>query len=369
VLVPVNRPVVTKSDIEAVASAVESTWLSGESPAIAELEVQLANEVGAKHAIAVSSGTAACDLVSEAIGLGSNSTVVAPATTIISTVSHAARLGARIHVVDVDPNSWCIDVDAVQAAMSGRPAAVFAVHLFGLAANMADLNSIVAHSETLIIEDAAEALGQEVNGGQCGAQGTAGIFSFYANKIVTSGEGGAVVTSSDELATEVRRLRNLYFDPAERFVHQRLGFNARMSGVAAALVSSQLTRLPDLLLRKRELGARYSSNLSGHPWLQLPQQEWNDVSNCYWVFPVLLTEDSPLRLVELRQKLLHVGVDTRRFFYPLNKQPALLNLGLIEGGPTPVADKLWDNGLYLPSGIGTTDAEIDYVSEELWKMA
>ena len=367
--IPVNRPVVDDDDISAVAAVMRDTWLSGESPVVGGLEADLANVVGAKHAIAVSSGTAACDLVSEAIGLGPDSTVIAPATTIISTVSHAARLGSRIFVVDVDPETWCLAPESVREGMDSEPAAIFAVHLFGLAADMESLHAIAAGSKTLIVEDAAEALGQEVAGRFCGSSGDAGIFSFYANKIVTSGEGGAIVTSSDELASEIRKLRNLYFDPAERFVHQKLGFNARISSLAAALAKSQLARLPELLARKRSLGVRYLTNLQGHPWLRLPHLEWGGLTNSLWVFPVVLSEDSPLELQEARRRLAEVGVDTRRFFYPLNRQPALLQLGLVSGGSTPVADLLWDRGMYLPSGLGTTDEEIDYVCERLWELA
>ena len=367
--VPVNRPVVSEDDVSAVASLVRGTWLSGESPAVGDLEANLAHAVGAKHAIAVSSGTTACDLVSEAIGLGPETTAIAPATTIISTVSHAARLGSRINVVDVDPDTWCIDAVAVESLMESRPAAVFAVHLFGLAADIPRLARLTEGTPTLLIEDAAEALGQKIGRESCGSMGDAGVFSFYANKIVTCGEGGAVVTSSDQLASEVRRLRNLYFDPEERFIHQRLGFNARMPGVTAALANSQLRRLPAHLARKRELGLRYLSNLDGHPWLRLPHAEWNGVENSFWVFPVLLTEGAPHALADIRSRLLDAGIDTRRLFFPLNRQPALLNLGLITGGPTPVADELWDRGFYLPSGLGTTNEEIDYVCERLWGLA
>lgn len=367
--IPVNRPAVNRDDIESVLQTLRDTWISGESPTVSDFEASLALATDSSHAIALSSGTAACDAVSQALGLGPSSTVVAPATTIISTVSHAARLGSQIHVVDVDPQSWCIDVQAVDRSLADDPAAIFAVHLFGLSADMKQLTEVAAPRGVKIIEDAAEALGQFVGTRPCGSMGTAGIFSFYANKVVTSGEGGAVVTSDDALADEIRRIRNLYFDPAERFVHEELGFNFRMSGTAAALASSQLKRLPSLIARKRQIGMRYLSNLEGHPWLELPLSEWNGNENSFWVFAVVLRSDAPLGLAQVRSRLLELGVDTRRFFFPLNRQPALLKRGLVSGTATPVADSLWERGFYLPSGVGTTDDEVDEVSQHLWDLA
>lgn len=368
-MIPVNRPVISDTDIEAVSRTLRDTWVSGESPAVEEFESALCQETGASRAVAVATGTSACDLATEALGVNSSSTVIAPATTIISTVSHAARLGAKIRVVDVDHDTWCIDTAQVEANLGPEVSAIYAVHLYGLAADMDAILSLADHASAAVIEDAAEALGQQYNGRSCGSLGTAGVFSFYANKVVTSGEGGAVVTSSDEVAEEVRRLRNLYFSSNERFVHERLGFNARMSGVTAALAAAQMARLADLKKRKRLIGERYQANLEGHPWLRLPPSRTSQTTNSYWVFPLLVEPWSPSELPAVRQTLFERGVDTRRLFYPLNQQPALRRLGLLEGPATPVADRLWDTGFYVPSGVGTTDEEIDYVSDVLWDMA
>ncbi len=367
-MIPVNRPEVAPEDIDAVVRTLSETWISGESPTVRAFEEALSNALGVRHAVAVATGTTACDLVTEAVGIDARSKIIAPATTIISTVSHAARLGAKIHVVDVDPDTWCIDPTLVADEIDQDVSAVFAVHLYGLVADMDPLSSLTNRIGIPLIEDAAEAIGQEYKGALCGGIGTAGVFSFYANKTVTAGEGGAVVTSDDDLAEEVRRLRNLYFNPRERFVHEKLGYNARMSGLVAALALSQLSRLDSLVERKRELGSRYLSNLHGHPWLRLPPLVAGDTSNAFWVFPVLVEPGAPHDLPQLRALLLERGVDTRRLFFPLNRQPALLERGLVSGAPTPIADMLWDRGFYLPSGVGTTNDEVDRVCDVLWEL-
>lgn len=367
-MIPVNRPRVDDTDVQAVVQALEDTWLSGETPPVAELERLLEQTVGTRHAIAVSTGTSACDLITEALDIRPGTSIIAPATTIISTVSHAARRGAQLHIVDVDPDTWCISPELVASIVDDKVMAIYAVHLYGLVADMHRLRWVAESTRSALVEDAAEALGQTYLGAQCGSLGHAASISFYANKVVTAGEGGAILTSDDNLAAEVRRLRNLYFDPSERFIHEELGYNARMAGLVAALAQSQLKRIDAILATKRSLGRQYLSNLAGHPWLRLPPAATDQTENSFWVFPVLLEESTELSLQPVRARLLELGVDTRRLFFPLNKQPALLKTNQVIQYPTPVADALWDRGFYLPSGVGTTPEEVDTVSEMLWDL-
>jgi perosamine synthetase len=368
-LIPVNRPLIEKTDVLQVAQALNSGWVSGEGPIVDQMEIALAKSIRVQHCVAVSSGTAAIDVVMSALEVGTGDQVIAPATTIISTVSEAAKRGAKLEIVDVDPDSWCMSVPQTLDAFTEKTKVVVPVHLFGLAV---DLDPIVAKAkanEVFLLEDAAEALGLDYKGQPCGSIGDAGVFSFYANKIVTGGEGGAISSNSDYWSSRFRSFRNLCFDPHERFVHSELGTNSRMPSMTAALVASQLQRLPELVAKKRAIGKRYLEGLTGHPWIQLPLSETPTSQNVFWVFGFKLLEDAPCDAPKLADRLRSHGVDTRRFFFPLHLQPALINIGAVDNRPRPVAESLWHTGLYLPSGLGNSWDEIDQSIEALWKAA
>lgn len=368
-MIPVNRPLLSVEDRLAVQAAFDQGWISGDGPFVAEMEARLADVVGVRHAVAMSSGTTACDLIVEALDIGQSDEIVAPAFTIISTVAQAARRGAILRLIDADPETWCMDAAAAASAISTSTKLVVPVHIFGLPVDMDPILLAAERVGAHVIEDAAEALGLVYRGRSCGSLSDAGIYSFYANKTVTGGEGGAVVTNSPNLASRLRSLRNLCFEPSERFVHKSLGFNARMPSLSAALISSQLSRIDQLIEWKRRMGRRYQTGLAGHPWLQLPLDAIDSARNSYWVFGVVLLDDAPVGAKEFQAQLRVQGVDSRRFFCPMNLQPALLDLGVVSDEPMPEAERLWHRGLYLPSGVGTTDDEIDRTIQVLWELA
>jgi perosamine synthetase len=368
-LIPVNRPLIEPEDISAVTSALKDGWVSGEGPVVEQMEQALAKRISVDHCVAVSSGTKAIDVVVSAIDVGRHDEVVAPATTIISTVSEAAKRGAQLKIVDVDSDSWCMSVSQTLEEMNPNTKAVVPVHLFGLAVDLDPILTKARENDIFVLEDAAEALGLNYKGAPCGSFGDAGVFSFYANKVVTGGEGGAIATTSSELASRFRSFRNLCFDPNERFVHHDLGTNARMPSMTAALVTSQLQRLTSLVEKKRAIGARYLEGLAGHPWIQLPLKKTSTSENVFWVFGFKLLADSPFDAPRLATLLRAQGIDTRRFFFPIHLQPALIRLGVVDDRPRPVSEELWKNGLYLPSGLGNTWDEIDKSIETLWKVA
>lgn len=367
-MIPVNRPLVTEEDVEAILHAAQGGWISGDGPDVVAFEKALESVLDIPHAVAVSSGTTACDLVVEALEIGQGDQVISPALTIVSTVSAAVRRGAQLTLVDADPDTWCMKANETIDQLTDETALVFPVHIFGLPVDMDPILNSAQALGVPVIEDAAEALGVSYRGRPCGSLGSGAVFSFYANKTVTGGEGGAVVTGDSNLAQAVRSLRNLCFEPEERFVHRRLGFNGRMPNLVAALAASQVKRLESLVAHKRRLGARYLAGLNGHPWLQLPVDVTEYAENSYWVFGVVLLDDAPVDAPELQVSLRNIGVDTRRFFCPLNLQPILRELECVSHEPMPVAERLWERGLYLPSGVGTTDAEIDMTIEALWRQ-
>ena len=365
-MIPVNRPLITREDLDAVQRCLDEGWISGEGPFVSSFEEELASAHSVDAAIAVSSGTAACDVLNDFAELQPGDEVIVPATTIISTISNAARRGATIRCVDVSPDSWCASPDDYLNVINPRTRVAWIVHLFGLAVDLDPILDTCRDHGALVFEDAAEAIGVTYKGRLVGSIADAGVLSFYANKTVTCGEGGAILTSKSDIDARVRSLRNLCFDPAERFVHHDLGYNFRMPSLSAALARSQLSRLDDLLSRKREIGDRYNNGLAGHPWLQLPKRATAASENAYWVYGIVLHDDAPFDAKSLRDHLRSRGIDSRRFFYPINHQPVLRRLGLVSDAPMPVAERLWKRGIYIPSGLGTSDDEVDRTIEELW---
>lgn len=363
-MIPVSEPEITDADIEAVTEALRAGWISGEGPYIEAFERDFADAIGVKHAIAVCNGTAAIDVTVEALGLEPGDEVVMPAFTIISCVQQVVRMGAVPVLVDSSPDDWNMCAHDVEAALTSRTRAVLAVHTYGLTA---DLDTIAAACDPLgipIIEDAAEAHGLRYKGQACGSVGFAGTFSFYSNKTLTTGEGGMVVSDDDVFARDVRLLRNLAFTPQRRFVHERLGWNLRMTSLQAALGSSQLRRLDAAVQRKREIGGIYRERLQQIPDISIAPERTDAAENSYWVVGLVLGDSHPA-VDTIREGLAKQGVGTRPFFCPMHLQPVLRETGIFGEASFPVAERLWERGLYLPSGLTITDDQIHTVCDRL----
>jgi perosamine synthetase len=367
-MIPVNRPLISEGDISAVTDALKNTWISGDTPPTLNLENSLKEILGVSDVVAVSNGTTAIDLSVEALDIESGDECVVPTFTIMSSISNLLRRGATLKVVDSDPVTWSIDANLAAEAITAKTKLIVPVHIYGLPVDMDPILNKVAEYPTFVLEDAAEALGVDYKGRHCGAMGNVGVFSFYANKIVTGGEGGAVVTNDTSFADRVRYFRNLCFNPKQRFVHEDLGWNARLSGIQATLISSQLQRLDYLVERKISIAQRYLSGLAGHPWLEFHPPSTEFSKNTYWVFGVLLNQNCPFNAEELQHKLRTLGIDTRRFFCPIHLQPLAHRYPIKTFGAMPVAEKLWKRGIYLPSGLGNTTEEFDTVIEAMWRL-
>jgi perosamine synthetase len=219
-----------------------------------------------------------------------------------------------------------------------------------------------------VVEDAAEAHGQTSGGAPCGSFGDISTFSFYANKHVSTGEGGMLLTDNDDLADRCRGLRNLFFGSERRFVHEELGWNLRMTNLQAAVGLAQLERLDEAVARKRRLGSRYDELLAGLPGVQLPQPAAAWGANSYWVYGVVLGDEVPFDAAEAMRRLRALGVDTRPFFWPMHEQPVFRNAGMFEGERYPVAERIARRGFYLPSGVALEDEEIDAVGAAMYRV-
>jgi len=367
-MIPVNRPLIAEEDIEAVANALRETFISGESPPVKQMEVALANFLGTNETVAVSTGTAALDLVAEALDIKPGDHCIVPNFTIVSTVSNLLRKGATVEFIDADPITWSMNADAASTTINQQTRLVLPVHIYGMAVDMDPILEAANRFGTFVLEDAAEALGVTYRSKKCGALGHASIFSFYANKIVTGGEGGAIATNDDLLALRLRSLRNLAQSDV-RFVHNEIAWNSRISGLSAALINSQIQRLPELVQRKRDIAAQYIEGFAGHPWFEVMASKVEYSTNNYWVFPILLNSDAPFAASDFQKILFKHDIDSRRFFHPMHMQPFLKNFKVILSSDYKISSMLWERGIYLPSGLGNTNSEIDRVIQTIWDLA
>jgi len=269
------------------------------------------------------------------------------------------RAGAVPVVVDCDPVTWNMDVAQIEARITPHTKAIMAVHIFGLPVDMDPVMAIAHKHELKVIEDAAEMHGQAYNDKPCGSFGNISTFSFYPNKHITTGEGGMIVTNDPALAEKCLSLRNLCFKPEQRFVHDELGWNFRMSNLQAALGVAQLERLDEFVERKRRMGAHYTELLADTPRIQLPQAHSEYADNIYWVYGLVLDDKVPFDAKEAMARLGKLGIGTRPFFWPMHEQPVFHKMGLFAGEHHPVAERIARRGFYIPSGMALTHEQME----------
>ncbi len=366
--IPVNEPLLDGNEKKYLLDCIETGWISSEGPFVKEFEQKFASGVNRKHGIAVTNGTAAIDAAVEALGIGAGDEVIMPAFTIISCVGQIVRAGAKPVLVDSDPVTWNMDVTQIEAKITSRTKAIMVVHIYGLPVDMDPVLDIAARHGLKIIEDAAEMHGQTYKGKPCGSFGDISTFSFYPNKHITTGEGGMIVANDDQLTEDCRSLRNLCFQPKKRFVHERLGWNLRMTNLQAALGLAQIERLSEFVQRKRRMGTRYSQLLAGLPGVQLPLVKTDYAENIYWVFGLLLDDELGIDAEEAMRRLAEKGIGTRPFFCPMHMQPVLRRMGLFEGECYPVAERLYRQGFYIPSGLALTEVQMESAAQAVWEV-
>ncbi|MCX8006493.1 MAG: DegT/DnrJ/EryC1/StrS family aminotransferase [Coriobacteriia bacterium] len=358
-MIPVNEPVIGEAERRYVLECLETGWVSSAGRFIEAFEEAWAGYCGVRHGVAVSNGTAALQLALAAAGLDPGSEVVLPTFTIVSCVLAVLYSGLVPVLVDADPDTWCMDVASLEERIGPRTRAIMPVHIYGHPVDMDPVRKIADACGLIVIEDAAEAHGATYKGKRCGSLGDMSCFSFYANKVVTTGEGGMVLTDDDGLARKLRDMRNLCFGTPDRFRHEDLGFNFRMTNIQAALGLAQVERIDSLVARKREIASRYTDGLQGLP-LRLPvEREW--ATSVYWMYGVVLEPAAGMDAREFAARLADKGVDTRPFFFGMHEQPALLKRGLFAGERYPVAEHLARYGLYLPSGLALTEGQQEQV--------
>jgi perosamine synthetase len=369
-MIAVNEPLLGERELEYVAQCVRTGWVSSAGEFISRFEDGWAGYCGRRHGVAVANGTVALQLATACLDLAPGDEVIIPTFTIIScAVAVIANRGVPV-LVDSDPDTWCLDVGRLEAKITPRTRAIMPVHIYGHPVDMDPLLELAQRHRLVVVEDAAEVHGAEYlsrrvdpagRWQRCGSFGALSCFSFYANKAITTGEGGMVLTDDPALAQRLRSLRNLCFQPDRRFEHEELGINARLTNLQAALGVAQLERIDEIVARKREIGRRYSHLLAGFPGVQLPaERSW--ARSVYWMYGLVLDESTGLDASSCARRLLERGIETRPFFLGMHEQPALRRLGLFGGERYPVSERLARRGLYLPSGLALTDEQIERVA-------
>lgn len=359
--IPVNEPLLDGNERKYLIECIDSGWISSEGPFVAKFEEAFSSRVDRKYGVAVANGSAALDIAVAALGIGKGDEVIMPTFTIISPALAIVRAGATPVLVDSHPLTWNMDVQQIESRITPRTKAILVVHIYGLPVDMAPVLKVASRYNLAVIEDAAEMHGQTYHGRPCGSFGDISTFSFYANKHVTCGEGGMVVTDDDGLADRCRSLRNLCFGSTNRFEHHEAGWNYRLTNLQAAVGLAQLERLDEFVKKKRAIGRRYTELLRDAE-VQLPLPFTDYAENIFWVYGVVLNENSPGGAALMMSRLRKLGIGTRPYFCPMHLQPVFRAKGLFGKEIHPIAENLANNGFYLPSGIALTAPQIERVS-------
>lgn len=363
-MIPVFEPLIGKEEINAVVASLQRGEISGTfGKSIPQFEQEFAAYCGSKYGVAVNSGTSALQLALTAANIEPGDEVLVSASTNIATALAAVHNNAIPVPVDAEDLTWNLDLELIDSLITPKTRAIIPVHLFGHPADMDRLMEISRKHDLIVIEDCAESHGASCRSKKTGSFGDMGCFSFYANKVITTGEGGMVITNDGSLADRLRLLRNLAFTKP-RFWHEVAGYNFRMTGYQAAMGIAQLHKIDHIIAEKRRVAHTYARYLQDIPGLQLPvEMDW--AFNVYWMYAIVVKPEFNLTRDELADVLWAEGIQTRTFFCPMNQQPVLQPLPGFRDIPCPVADRLWETGLYLPSAWNLTERTIEQIADSI----
>jgi perosamine synthetase len=339
---PVSQPSIGQKEIAYVSDAVASGWVSSIGRYIEEFEKSFAAFCGTEYALAVSNGTTGLHLALASLGVKAGSEVIVPDLTFVATANAVVYTGAKVVFVDVEPRSLCMDVDALRRAITNHTRAIIPVHLYGHPARMDAISSVALDHGLHVVEDAAEAHGAEFRGKRVGSFGDWGVFSFYGNKIITTGEGGMLTTNRRDLYLQAKLLRDHAMSPEKRYWHTEVAYNYRMTNMQAALGLAQMERIDEFLAKRRQIVEWYRAELGSEPRLLLNRDE-PDGKNVYWMVCLeiagMSAEQRDVMMIDLKR----AGVDSRPYFYPVSDMP------MYERAQTPVTHEISTRGINLPS--------------------
>ena len=363
-MIPVNTPLLSGNELKYVTDCIKTGWISSEGSYITKFEENFANYIGRKHGIAVSNGSAALDIAIKAIDLQPGDEVIMPTFTIISPAQSIVTAGGIPVLVDSDLDNWNMCTSEIEAKITKKTKAILVVHIYGLPVDMDPIIDICNKYNLILIEDAAEMHGQTYFSKKCGTFGRISIFSFYPNKLITTGEGGMILCDDELLNFKCRKYRNLCFDPnGRRFIHDEIGWNYRMTNLQAALGVAQLENIDKHILKKREIGNYYNTHLQINNKFKTPIASNEYANNIYWVYG--LVADNEEYASETINYLTNCGIATRPFFWCIHEQPVFKKMGLFMNECYPNAEKLSRNGFYLPSGLGLSENDLNFIVNKI----
>lgn len=363
--IPVSEPYLTSEAKSYVMDCLDSGWISSKGSYVTELELLFAQRIGVAHAISVSNGTAALHLAVLAANIGPGDEVIIPDLTFAATANAVLHCGAVPVLVDVNRQNWTIDVSLIEAAITEKTKAIIPVHLYGNLADMTAINVLAARHQLLVIEDCAESLGAHYKGSPTGSLGDLGCFSFFANKLITTGEGGMVTTNSAELAQKVRSLRDHGMSVSRRYWHEIAGLNYRMTNLQAAVGVSQMAYFDQFVEKRRHIEQQYQhylSKLPGMIFMQVPVQ----CQAVNWLTSVRVDPEltAGVSADDIARQLRLQGIETRAFFFPLHQQPPYQ----ANEAQFPVSLLLSSQGLSLPTYYRLTDEQIQFVCRCIYNL-
>lgn len=361
----VSTPSLNEEDQNYVLEALKAGEISGNfGRFIKEFENGFAEYCGAKFGVATSSGTTALHLAFAALGIGSGDEVLVSTFTNMATFFAVHYTGAKPVPIDIEPDTLNMNPALLEAKITPKTKAITVVHIYGHPVDMDPILEIARKYNLFVIEDAAEAHGAEYKKRKIGSLSDIACFSFYANKIITTGEGGMVVTNNEKLANRARSLKSLAFGDENKFMHKEIGFNYRLTNFQAALGVSQLKRIESIIEKKRKIADFYKNELKEIADIQLPVEK-PYAKNVYWMFHVVLKGALKSKRKEVMTRLDEKGIETREAFIPYNMQEIFIERGWTREDECPVANEVAENGFYLPSGPDLKEVELKYVADSL----
>ena len=368
--IPVNVPKIFNQEKINVKKCLDTGWISSEGKYVKKFEESFSKYNKRIFGVAVSSGTAALEIGMKSLNLKKGDEVIIPTFSIISTALCVIKLGLKPVLVDSNLYTWNMDPEIIIKKVTKRTKAIIITHIYGFSVDMRKILQIAKIKNIKIIEDAAEMIGQTYYKKKCGSFGDISTFSFYANKHITTGEGGMILTNNRKIYEKSKSLRNLCFGLGiKRFDHDDIGWNYRMTNLQAAVGCGQLENISWIIKRKREIGKRYISILNKCNKIYIQPEQIKYSKNIFWVFGVLLKKNANISRDQLVKRLLKHKIDTRNFFYPMHKQKIFKRMKLFSGKEGFInSDYLSKNGFYLPSGLGILNRQIDFVGKTLLKI-
>ena len=358
---PVSIPYISQRDINSVNKVLKNGWISSDGPEVRKFESEFSKFIGRKYSVAVSSGTAALEIAIKALGIKKNDEVLIPNFTIISNALAVVKQQAKPVLVDCNLENWNIDINQLENKINKKTKAIIITHIYSFANDMDKILKICRKNNIFVIEDAAEVIGLKYKDKKCGSFGDISTFSFYANKQITTGEGGMISVNKFDLYNKCKSLRNLCFGKLNRFNHEDIGWNYRMTNIQAALGLSQIKNINKIVKKKIMIGRQYYKNLKLNKNLTILPPFISYSKNIYWVVGILI-KNKKIKSSLLAIKLRKFGIMTRPFFWPMHEQKIFKKMKLFKKSKFPNSSYLARYGLYLPSYYNLNNKQIDYIS-------